>query len=221
MSPSRQVTADRGDPRPGRPQKRQAIIDAAQRVFSQRGFTHAGVDVIAAEAGVSKQTIYNHFGDKQALFTAVVHAVKTRVRAEMRHSFEAGYTESGDYDRDLRTSFRLLVRVLLSDSVAAMRRLVIAEQVRHPELAREWEQDRPTFEAMLTGQIEQHTAAGVLNVTDAPLAAHQLILLTANDAIERSGHGLHPLSDEEIATIVDNGVDMWMRCYGKNRNDTT
>ncbi|MET7756623.1 TetR/AcrR family transcriptional regulator [Streptomyces sp. NPDC005389] len=51
--------------------KRQAIVRAARDLFLREGFG-VGMDAIAAEAGVSKVTVYNHFGSKEALFTAVV-----------------------------------------------------------------------------------------------------------------------------------------------------
>ena len=51
--------------------KRQAIIRAARSAFVQNGFD-AGIDTIAADAGVSKVTVYNHYGDKETLFMAVI-----------------------------------------------------------------------------------------------------------------------------------------------------
>lgn len=51
--------------------KRQAVVRAARDLFLREGFG-VGMDAIAAEAGVSKVTVYNHFGSKEALFTAVV-----------------------------------------------------------------------------------------------------------------------------------------------------
>ena len=62
---------------PGRPKdlgKRAAILEAAKQLFSDQGFNGASMDQIAAEAGVSKLTVYSHFGDKEALFTAAVRA---------------------------------------------------------------------------------------------------------------------------------------------------
>ena len=64
--------------RPGRPPKDLAgdvegrILDAAERVFLERGFQSASIDEIAARAPASKPTIYGHFAGKEALFAAVV-----------------------------------------------------------------------------------------------------------------------------------------------------
>ena len=56
-------------------------MTAAQRVFASDGFGGASIDKIAAEAGVSKQTVYNHFGDKRRLFLAMIDEARARVAA--------------------------------------------------------------------------------------------------------------------------------------------
>ena len=61
--------------------KRVSILEAATYVFCREGFAGANIDMIAAEAGVSRQTIYNHHGDKEKLFVAVVQALTERANA--------------------------------------------------------------------------------------------------------------------------------------------
>src|SRR5215469_5721913 len=123
---SPQVTADAAYPqRRKQPVKRQAIIDAAQRVFLDQGFAGSSVDAIAAAAGVSKQTIYNHFGDKEALFRAVVRAVQSNVAGEFHEAgLEERLTASDDLGCDLRELGRRWVSAVLAEDVAALRRLV-------------------------------------------------------------------------------------------------
>src|SRR5215510_13880529 len=75
--------ADSGGGRPrGRIDKREAILDAAFRVFAEQGYDQAGVDAIAAEAGVAKATIYNHFGDKESLLRAIISDLADQALAE-------------------------------------------------------------------------------------------------------------------------------------------
>src|SRR3990167_308172 len=60
---------------PGRPKdlaKRQAILEAAKTLFLSNGYDGSSMDAIAAEAGVSKLTVYSHFTDKEKLFAAAV-----------------------------------------------------------------------------------------------------------------------------------------------------
>ena len=58
--------------RPRDPERGRRILEAAQRHFNEHGLERANVDAIAADAGVSKMTVYNNFGSKEGLFQAVV-----------------------------------------------------------------------------------------------------------------------------------------------------
>lgn len=221
MSPSGQVrqapaagpVAPSPDARPGQPGKRRAIIDAARHVFLRNGFTDTSVDAIATEAGVSKQTIYNHFGDKKRLFTAVIETAQREAASASESRFATEFRETGDLDRDLRAAARLWVELILAKDINALRRIIIAEQVRHPELAEEWARPRTAFEAVLTQEIEHQVHKGVLEVRDVGLAAHQFVLLTAHEAVQQSRYGMRELSPAEVEKIVDDGVEMWLRCY--------
>ena len=58
--------------------KRAAILDAAEALFVSDGYELTSVDAISARAGVSKRTVYDHFGDKLTLFRSVSGAPTTR-----------------------------------------------------------------------------------------------------------------------------------------------
>ena len=58
--------------RPKDPAKREAILCAAKNLFLSKGYDGSSMDAIAAEAGVSKLTVYSHFTDKETLFAAAV-----------------------------------------------------------------------------------------------------------------------------------------------------
>ncbi|WP_279483798.1 helix-turn-helix domain containing protein [Aureimonas sp. SK2] len=64
----------RADPALRAERKKRQIMDGARRVFLDRGYSEASMDEVAASAGVSKGTVYKHFGGKEALFEAVVIA---------------------------------------------------------------------------------------------------------------------------------------------------
>jgi TetR/AcrR family transcriptional repressor of mexJK operon len=211
-----------------RPDKRRAIVDAAERVFLRDGFTDASVDEIAAEADVAKQTVYNHFGDKKRLFQTVITSAQDDAEAEAEGHIggdpqtrltrlEDALGSSDDLERDLREFGRRAVRFALRDDIAALRRLVIAESARHPDLLKEWAARRPAFELALTRAIERQAERGVLDVADPGLAARQLNLLVLTNAVTRAFFGLRPLTDAEIGEIVDTGVDMWLRSYRRER----
>src|SRR3546814_15632506 len=62
-------------------QKRAAILTAAVDVFLRGGYEAAGMDAIATEAGVAKQTLYNHFGSKDGLLRSIVSALTDDLRS--------------------------------------------------------------------------------------------------------------------------------------------
>ena len=64
--------------------KRQTIADAALHVFLRQGFAGASVDEIAAEARVSKPTIYAHFGSKEELFRRIIAAIVEEAHPDWR-----------------------------------------------------------------------------------------------------------------------------------------
>jgi len=68
------ATAGTGPGRPKDLEKRAAILEAAKTLFLSRGFGATSMDAVAAGAGVSKLTVYNHFSDKDTLFLEAVKA---------------------------------------------------------------------------------------------------------------------------------------------------
>ena len=211
MGPSSQAVDPSG--LGGRPGKRRAILDAARRVFFSNGFVQTSVDTIAAEAGVSKQTIYNHFGDKRALFAAVAEAVQAEARAATEARGASRFVESGDLEHDLRLLARVLVDAALIKDVVALRRIVIAERAHDPALVEAFARPRSTFDQAFAEEIRRWVRLGVLDVADPALATRQFLLLTVQEAVGRSEYGTHELAPEQVEQIVADGVQMWLRAY--------
>jgi AcrR family transcriptional regulator len=123
--------------RSGRPPKElvgaieQRILDAALKVFLERGFAGASIDEIAEVARSGKPTIYTRFPGKEALFTAVM---MRSVAANVAH-FDS-YTPTGANIEERLESIAVTVLewILLSDSICLMR-VAIAEAPRFPDLA--------------------------------------------------------------------------------------
>jgi TetR/AcrR family transcriptional regulator, mexJK operon transcriptional repressor len=202
----------------GQPAKRQAIVRAARRVFLAHGYTDAGVDAIAAEAGVSKQTVYNHFGDKERLFRSVMHDTLEAVGHGLGPAPSPdALAESTDLERDLRTLGRALARSVLQEDVAALRRVLMAELDRHPELMDVWGAKGRELQRSLARAIQRQAQRGALDVADPDLAAEQLVQLTAGTTLTRTRFGVRRLSDAELARAVDDGIDLWLRAYRATR----
>jgi TetR/AcrR family transcriptional repressor of mexJK operon len=195
----------------GRVEKRRAIMDAARRVFFANGFVETSVDTVAAEAGVSKQTIYNHFGDKRALFLAVVTAVQEE--AAVAAQGMPAPPESEDLEIGLRQLARVMIETALVGDIVALRRIVIAERARDPELLTAFARPRSAFDDLFADGIRERVRIGVLDVDDAALAARQFLTLTVQESLLRSELGTRPLTPGEIEQIVNDGVQLWLRAY--------
>jgi AcrR family transcriptional regulator len=134
MAKSGEAKRSRG--RLGRPPKDRAgdakerILDAAQRVFLERGFQSASIDEIAELAPASKPTIYAHFPGKEALFAAVVARVINGLT-----NFE-GYTPEGRTVQDKLTSLGTAIVERFIEDTVGIARATIAEAQRLPELSR-------------------------------------------------------------------------------------
>jgi AcrR family transcriptional regulator len=107
------------------------ILDAAHRVFLERGLGGASVEEIACQAHAGKPTIYARFPSKEALFTAVVVRNADAKIARYQDHAPAGATME---DRLASVGVTVLRSVLASDIVGLMR-LTIAEARRFPHLA--------------------------------------------------------------------------------------
>jgi AcrR family transcriptional regulator len=107
------------------------ILDAARRVFLERGLAGASVDEIARQARAGKPTIYARFPTKQALFAAVGMRNGAEVIARFERDAPTGTTLE---ERLVSVGTHILKCLLVSDVIDFMR-LSIAEARRFPDLA--------------------------------------------------------------------------------------
>jgi TetR/AcrR family transcriptional repressor of mexJK operon len=194
--------------------KHAAILKAATEVFLREGYTRASVDAIAEAAGVGKQTVYGHFGDKQRLFLAVVEHAKT-ANGVGPDDLAALVTDSGDPQADLTAAAKRLIRAVTAPEVAALNRLTIAELTHHPELQRCWRdgggsQNLIDAVAAYLADCDRH---GTLAVPDPATTARQFVLLASTEAHTRSMRGIEPLSTREINTIAKDTVSLIIRAH--------
>jgi TetR/AcrR family transcriptional repressor of mexJK operon len=109
--------------------KRAAILKGAKAVFLKHGFGDASMDEVAAAAGVSKMTVYRHFGSKEDLFAGVITELCQRIVAEdLEEIFSREPREA------LRAFARKMTDIVFARDTAELHRIVIAESRRFPKL---------------------------------------------------------------------------------------
>jgi TetR/AcrR family transcriptional repressor of mexJK operon len=197
-------------------QKRRAILDAAREVFLKNGFPGASMDEVAALADVSKVTIYKHFTDKHSLFIAVVTSAIEEAE-ESSQSLVDNFATSVDVEKDLRTFARKHIALVTQPHLIQMRRMIIAEATRFPELARTWHRTGPERgHAKLAGQIEQLAQRGLLQAADPLLAAQHLNYLILSVPVNEAmftGRDT-PYNRRQLHRWADEAVRVFMAAYG-------
>lgn len=153
------------------PAKRDAILQAARDVFLREGYG-ASMDLVAAEAGVSKQTVYNHFRHKRDLFRAIVEALGEEFLAVLD---DPDNVEGGPSETLTVLAHRFLF-LALTPPLLGLHRMLVAEALRFPDLAKEVYAAGPALTiARLASYLEEQDRKGALSVPDPALAAEQFL----------------------------------------------
>ena len=193
---------------------RRAILDAALAEFLEHGYVAAGMDRIAARARVSKVTVYAHFADKRTLFEAVfTGAIAEAERAGS--AFVEALAESDDLPRDLRTFARRHIATVIAPHLVQLRRMLIGEAGRFPELARAWHRAAPERgHATLTAAITRLTERGLLRAPDPLLAAQHLNYLILSIPLNEAMFAVRESYDDaELHRWADEAVHVFLAAY--------
>lgn len=192
--------------------KRSAILDAAQACFLEHGFSSTSMDMVAARAGVSKATIYAHFQSKDELFGAIIHR---RCDALACALDTVSVSDALDARAALTAMAQQLMTMLLDDDVLGIYRMVVAESVRHPDLARVYFEAGPLRgKERLAAILDALTARGLLDVPDSWLAMDHFIGMLRGEHFNRALLGLPPSDRTDMATTIAGAVEIMLRAYG-------
>jgi TetR/AcrR family transcriptional repressor of mexJK operon len=195
--------------------KRRAILEAGTALFLRNGYRGTSMDEIAAIAEVSKQTVYKHFADKKSLFSEIVTSTVEDV-AKPVHDEVLALQDSGDLEADLRRLARRLLAQVMQPRILQLRRLVIGEAGRFPELGRTfYEQGPGRTIAALAAVFERLADRGVLQPGDPLLAAAHFNWLVMSIPLNRAmllGEDEPPAS-AELNQYADAGVRAFLAAY--------
>jgi AcrR family transcriptional regulator len=192
--------------------KRAEILRAALDAFLDRGYLGTSVDEIAAAARASKRTVYSHFGDKEGLFREVIRGTIEPMQEALRRRLERA---SRDDPREaLRSIARGLASIIVTPEVVRLRRVVIAETDRFPDLAAEWHRLGP-------GQTVEQLAAHLgeldgLDIPDLRVAAEQLLWLVVSEPLNRLmfAPSWTTVSAAQLERNASRAFETFWRAYG-------
>lgn len=194
--------------------KRRAIKAAATTLFLRQGYPGTSMDEIAAAAGVSKQTVYKQFVDKEQLFRDIVLAI-TESADEIVRALTQLLEDVKDVEDGLHEVARAYVTSVLRPEVLQLRRLVIGEADRFPELARTYFQRAPERGlATLASGLEQLAERGLLQIDDPLLAADHFAYLILGRPIDKAMFcGNNSIARDELLDHASAGVSAFLRAY--------
>jgi len=150
--------------------KRQAIVDAAIAEFRSTGFESTSMDKIAATAGVSKRTVYNHFPSKDELFAQILHELWTSI-ASMP---PPPYDPSQPLRAQLLDLLTKKMEMLQDGYFLDLARVAIAEAIHSPERAQEMVARLSVKEEAVTTWLRAAQADGKFTKADPVLASQML-----------------------------------------------
>jgi TetR/AcrR family transcriptional repressor of mexJK operon len=195
--------------------KRSSILNAAAEIFLNGGFLGTSMDEIAAKARVAKQTVYAHFSNKRDLFVAMVSAL-TNQASDRVHVGVPEFHEGDDLKRYLTDYAVRQLQVVLTPRIIRLRRLVISEVLRFPELGEALYSGGPGRSIMsLAAIFERLAERGVLAIRNPSLAASQFNWLVMSAPLNRAmllGDDAIP-SASELQKHAAESVQLFLAAY--------
>jgi TetR/AcrR family transcriptional repressor of mexJK operon len=170
----------------GRPTREEAeardarLLDVATSLFMERGFDGTSIDAVAEAAGVSKPTVYARYRDKRDLFVAVLRGRIRKWLAPISAAAEAQAIETNP--KSIKTTLhelsRHMVAYTLAPEAGALQRILSAQAVQFPELAK-LANEEGWLRAVrgVSSILRQSAARGQIKVDDPELAADMFLNL--------------------------------------------
>jgi TetR/AcrR family transcriptional repressor of mexJK operon len=206
------LAADRDHVVSGWQRKHAAIAAAALALIARDGYERTSVDAIAAEAGVSKRTVYSHYGDKENLFLLAARETYDVMRDRVGDIVNRTLLDVDDVEEALTACIREIVRTITrAPERATLIRMVISEAPHFPALLDLW-RDRGIL-PLITEPLARLAASGRLATDDPAQAADHLSALTIGQINNKSMMGTVPLTDAAADRIITSGIRLFMRAY--------
>ncbi|MER5541380.1 TetR/AcrR family transcriptional regulator [Streptomyces sp. NPDC001118] len=208
---------------PRKLEKQMAIASASCTLFGREGYARASIDALAAEAGVSTRTLYNHFpGGKAQLFQTVVTWTSNEVRDAQLARLHAVLDperppRAEELERDLVALARAFVGLMTDypNHFALVRHIHAEADHVPPEVLKAWHEAGPGPVGRAVAEAMTHLAdAGLLDTHgDAAMAAAHFMALTSHTIVQFTNYGVHPLPPAETDRVIRGGVAAFLRAY--------
>jgi TetR/AcrR family transcriptional regulator of autoinduction and epiphytic fitness len=148
---------------------REAIIEAAARLFLEQGFGAVSMDDLAEAGGVARRTLYNQFASKEEIFRETL----LRVPGQLEDVLPPGVETQGDVTDVLRLIARAIVKLHRRPGYLGFFRIVVADSRQFPWIAEAFAAVMEPLLERFARYLAHLTAMGILDCRQPRLAAHQ------------------------------------------------
>jgi TetR/AcrR family transcriptional repressor of mexJK operon len=189
--------------------KRTLILQIASKMFISQGYSSVSMDALAEAVPVSKRTLYNHFTDKRALFTAVMQQRCQHVFDQLEQTL---YSEKTPRQALTALGKQFLTMVLEPDAINIYR-TAITEAQAFPELGELFFESGPRRAARtLADYLKKLDAAHALTIPNPELAAHFFFsMIKSRPQMQCMLRIKTNLSKKEKDEIVHYAVDVFLK----------
>src|SRR5215467_316492 len=202
-------------PKARRNGSRETLVEAAERLFLERGFGSVSMDELAEAAGLARRTLYNQFASKEEIFREMLVGLS----AQLETAFPPGIETQGDVEDVLRLVGRMILELHRHPEYLGFLRMVVADSRQFPWIAEE-------FAAVMEPQTERFvrylahlTAMGILDCRNPMLAAHQFMGMLNELSLWPWMTGREAVSVPEEETIEET-IRMFLRHYRRPQSRT-
>jgi TetR/AcrR family transcriptional repressor of mexJK operon len=187
------------------------MIAAAHRLFSERGFDGASMDAIAAEAGVSKPTVYRHFESKESLFDAALESALEQLPSAEAMVFD----RRGPLRQRLVAIAHDALLLATGPLMASLQRmLTLPMDSASCRAGRLWDAKLQHYLDAMRRLLESEHSRGALWVNDSARAASHFVSLIVGEPMVRLFlTGEPPVAARDVDHHVATAVDAFLRAY--------
>ena len=204
--------SDEAIPKARRNGSREAIVEAAERLFLQRGFGSVSMDELAEAAGLARRTLYNQFASKEEIFREML----LRVSGQLEDAFPPGIETQGDVDDVLRLVAGMILELHKHPEYLGFLRMVVADSRQFPWIAEEFAAVMDPQTERLVRYLAHLTAMGILDCRNPMLAAHQFMGMLNELSLWpwMTGRESVPLPEKDI---IEETIGMFLQHYRRPR----
>ena len=190
--------------------KRKLILDAATMLFTEQGYSSTSMDLIAKSAGVSKQTVYSHFGNKDELFSASI-----KQKCDSYHMTEIALDNASDPQEILFVLAKRFLKMLTSKEGVAVHRICAYESKSYPQISELFYKEGPERIIIDVAQLmSEFHRKKQLNIPEPKFAALQFLNMAKGESWMRVEFNTKKqIPDAEIDQYLKATIAMFIRGY--------